>query len=70
MENEINYNYHTHTKLCGHAGIFSMEEYVMNAISAHVKTLGFSDHSPVSLLEHQNVSERMHLFDVDNYLYQ
>ncbi|MBQ7867290.1 MAG: histidinol-phosphatase [Clostridia bacterium] len=38
-------NYHTHTWRCGHA-TGTEEEYVQNAISRGLKTLGFSDHSP------------------------
>ena len=39
------YNYHTHTSRCGHA-YGSDEEYVLAAIKAGYKVLGFSDHSP------------------------
>ena len=39
------YNYHTHTARCGHAS-GSDEEYVLAAIEAGYKVLGFSDHSP------------------------
>lgn len=37
-------NWHTHTKRCGHAK-GTDEEYVLEAIAAGVKTLGFSDHA-------------------------
>lgn len=37
------YNYHTHTTRCGHA-VGEDEEYVLKAIEAHYKRLGFSDH--------------------------
>lgn len=37
------FNYHTHTKRCGHA-LGEDEEYVLAAIQAGIKTLGFSDH--------------------------
>jgi len=40
-----NFNYHTHTYRCGHAS-GSDEEYVLAAIKAGYKALGFSDHSP------------------------
>ena len=40
---KINYNYHTHTKRCGHAS-GEDEEYVLAAIKAGIKELGFSDH--------------------------
>ena len=41
----IKYNWHTHTKRCGHA-IGEDEEYVIKAIQAGIKILGFSDHAP------------------------
>lgn len=37
------FNFHTHTKRCGHA-CGEDEEYVQAAIQAGIKTLGFSDH--------------------------
>jgi histidinol-phosphatase (PHP family) len=37
-------NWHTHTNRCGHA-VGTDEEYVIAAIQAGVKTLGFSDHA-------------------------
>ena len=41
----MNYNYHTHTYLCGHAtGTFA--EYVEKAIEGGIKYMGFSDHIP------------------------
>lgn len=39
------FNYHTHTYRCGHAS-GSDEEYVLAAIKAGYKVLGFSDHAP------------------------
>lgn len=39
----IPYCFHTHTKRCGHA-IGEDEEYVIEAIAAGVRRLGFSDH--------------------------
>jgi len=39
------FNYHTHTKLCGHA-YGEMREYIENAIEAGYTVLGFSDHNP------------------------
>ena len=40
-----NFNYHTHTSRCGHA-VGTDEEYVLAAIEAGYKVLGFSDHAP------------------------
>ena len=39
----IAYNYHTHTKRCGHA-YGEEEQYVLQAIKLGIKRLGFSDH--------------------------
>lgn len=39
------FNYHTHTKRCGHA-IGEDEEYIQAAISAGFKVIGMSDHRP------------------------
>ena len=44
------YNYHTHTSLCGHAD-GKVEEYIERAIESGFKVLGFSDHSPSPLGE-------------------
>lgn len=41
----MNKNYHTHTKRCKHAK-GEDEEYVLCAIEAGFKVLGFSDHAP------------------------
>lgn len=38
-------NYHTHTPRCNHAQ-GSEQEYVDAALSAGLKILGFSDHTP------------------------
>ena len=38
-------NYHTHTFRCNHAS-GKDEDYVIHAINAGIKTLGFSDHTP------------------------
>ncbi len=40
------YNFHSHTKRCGHAN-GEDEEYVLSAIDNGYKTLGFSDHTPI-----------------------
>lgn len=39
-------NYHTHTKLCGHA-IGMSEDYVLEAIKNGFEEIGFSDHGPI-----------------------
>lgn len=40
------YNYHTHTKRCGHAG-GEDREYVESAINSGIRVLGFADHAPL-----------------------
>ena len=63
-----NFNYHTHTNRCGHAGVSSDREYVEYAKANGIKRLGFSDHVPVTELEYQDESQRMHISDVDEYV--
>ena len=59
------YNYHTHTYRCGHAS-GTDEEYVLAAIEAGFKVLGFSDHGPYSEYFHQNC--HMHWEEIDDYI--
>ena len=61
---KINYNYHTHTRRCGHA-VGTEEEYVVNAIKAGIKILGFSDHAPY---KEPNPSERMNYNQYGDYV--
>lgn len=42
---KTDFNYHTHTALCGHAE-GTMEEYIKIAIDGGIKNMGFSDHAP------------------------
>lgn len=62
------FNYHTHTNRCGHAGIASDKEYVEYAKQVGITQLGFTDHVPVSELEYQDSEQRMHIYDVDEYI--
>ena len=43
---KLTFNYHTHTHRCGHA-TGDDRDYIESAISAGIKVLGFSDHSPM-----------------------
>lgn len=45
---KIDYNYHAHTDLCGHAS-GTPEEYVLKAIQGRITHMGFSDHCPLRL---------------------
>lgn len=58
------FNYHTHTSRCGHA-IGEDEEYIINAINAGYKKLGFSDHIPRGK-EEKNV--RMSMNQMPEYI--
>lgn len=60
-----NFNIHTHTKRCGHA-IGEDEEYVIAAIEAGIKTLGFSDHCPFE--ENSIQGDRMEMIELDSYI--
>lgn len=42
----MQYNFHTHTRRCGHAQ-GTEEEYILRAIECKVKKMGFSDHIPL-----------------------
>lgn len=61
----LNYNLHTHTKRCGHA-IGEDEEYVLSAIKAGYKVLGFSDHGPYRNYSVKSI--HMDWNEVDDYL--
>lgn len=59
------FNYHGHTKRCGHA-IGEDEEYVVEAIKAGFKRIGFSDHAPYKNGYAQG--ERMHDYEYPQYI--
>ncbi len=61
----MDYNYHTHTERCGHAN-GEDEQYVLAAIEAGFKVLGFSDHIPFKTIIHP--SERMNYNQIDDYI--
>ena len=46
----MEYNYHTHTRKCGHA-TGEMEAYVKTAINGGIKYMGFSDHIPLKFTD-------------------
>ncbi len=59
------YNYHTHTSRCGHA-CGTDEEYVLAAIKAGYKILGFSDHAPYK--DYSLPNSRMDYQYLDDYI--
>ena len=60
------YNYHTHTARCRHASDYD-EEYVISAINAGVKYLGFSDHAPFIFPDGYESTFRVEVANIDNY---
>ncbi|MFQ6791613.1 MAG: PHP domain-containing protein [Thomasclavelia sp.] len=60
-----NFNIHTHTSRCNHA-IGKDEQYILAAIDAGMKTIGFSEHIAYPKLEIPG--ERMPNSAVDEYL--
>lgn len=61
------YNYHTHTKRCGHAS-GEDEEYILSAINMGYKILGFSDHIQYRFMKGQ--CNRIDYEDFNEYFYQ
>lgn len=63
-----NYNYHTHTKRCGHAEITSDSEYVSFARKTGITQLGFSDHIASCPYELPNTNSRMCNGEMTDYI--
>ena len=62
------FNYHTHTRRCGHAGLDGDVEYVKAAREAGILQIGFSDHVPLTEYEFQDVNQQMHISDMGEYI--
>ncbi len=60
-----NFNYHSHTKRCGHA-IGEDEEYVIEAIKNGYQFIGFSDHAPYN--NDNSPTERMKKEELQAYI--
>lgn len=60
------YNYHTHTTRCRHASDRD-EEYIINAINAGIKYLGFSDHAPFIFPDGYESTFRVEVSNVNDY---
>lgn len=63
----MKYNYHTHTARCRHAS-GSDEEYVIRAIEAEIKHLGFSDHAPFVFFDGYDDGYRIPIGEAMNYV--
>ena len=61
----IKSNWHTHTARCGHA-VGTDEEYVVKAIEAGIKRLGFSDHAPYPGVHQEG--HRMNYENLEDYV--
>lgn len=59
------FNYHCHTKRCGHA-TGEDEEYVLAAMKNGYKKIGFSDHAPYK--NGYVKGERMYDYELDSYI--
>ena len=64
---KINYNYHTHTTLCGHA-TGEMAEYVQHAIENGIIRMGFSDHVPYPFDDESGKGTRMRSAEANGYV--
>ncbi|MBE7058760.1 MAG: PHP domain-containing protein [Ruminococcaceae bacterium] len=60
-------NLHTHTFRCHHAAKASEREYIENAISSGIKTLGFSEHIPCPFHDGHESGYRLFKADIDDY---
>jgi histidinol-phosphatase (PHP family) len=65
MKRKVKINYHTHTYRCRHA-VGSDEQYVLAAIDAGFKVLGFSDHAPFEGVYHS--TDRMDMDQLHEYI--
>ena len=59
-------NLHTHTFRCHHASMASEREYIENAISSGIKTLGFSEHIPCPFHDGHESGYRLFKTDINN----
>ena len=60
------YNYHTHTKRCGHA-TDDAEEYILTAIAGGIKCMGFSEHFPYICENGFEASFRLPVSEIKEY---
>ncbi|MCK5209864.1 MAG: PHP domain-containing protein, partial [Cyclobacteriaceae bacterium] len=61
------FNYHTHTYRCNHAR-GDIDDYCQEAVKLQMKSLGFSDHTPLPNERWPNV--RMHMDELAEYCEQ
>lgn len=62
----MNYNYHTHTYLCGHA-TGEIEDYIKTAIKNGIEYMGFSEHFPIRFENGAQSGYRLMVEDIEYY---
>ena len=62
------FNYHTHTKRCGHASNMEDEEYILEFISKGFNEIAFTDHCPYRDIIDTRKNMRMNYSNKDEYL--
>ncbi len=62
----MTYNFHTHTKRCGHA-TGEPENYILRAIENNIKDMGFSEHIPFRFPDGYESYFRLPLSEVQEY---
>ena len=62
------FNYHTHTKRCGHAEDYEDKGYVQEAFETGIKFLAFTDHIPFKETKDTKTNVRMSYDEIDEYM--
>ena len=63
-----NYNYHSHTKRCGHAAFINDEDYIDEYRKHGFKYIGISDHMPNTKYQLPDERSRMDIIHFNDYL--
>ena len=63
----MNYNFHTHTKRCGHA-TGTPEQYIRRAIENGIGYMGFSDHAPYVFKDGYRSGFRVPMEEAPDYI--
>jgi histidinol-phosphatase (PHP family) len=63
----VTYNFHTHTKRCGHAS-GDEREYIERAIAGGIKHMGFSDHAPFIYPDGHQDGYRVQINEAKDYV--
>ena len=63
-----NYNYHSHTKRCGHAAFIEDSEYITEYKKYNFKYIGISDHMPNTKYQLPDERSRMDISHFNGYL--